>query len=113
MKIFSLIFKQTSFQIIGKIVTSFSTFIILSLIARFYGKEDLGSFTLSLTYLGVFMMIADFGFNGHLLRDKQFIMPSRKPRHSGVDELKSLKMFTPQSGVHFREPRLQPWVSIE
>lgn len=72
MNSFRIVFKQTFFQILGKVVTSLSTFLILSVVARTYGKEDLGAFTLSLTYLGVFMMIVDFGFNGHLLRDEQF-----------------------------------------
>lgn len=62
------IFQQTSWQILGKVVTSFSTFIILGIVARNYGKEGTGIFTLALTYLGIFYLLADFGFNAHVLK---------------------------------------------
>ncbi|MDO8573201.1 MAG: flippase [Candidatus Daviesbacteria bacterium] len=65
---FSKIFKQTSWQVAGKVVTSASTFIILGLVARNYGKEGTGIFTLALTYLAMFYMLADFGFNAHVLK---------------------------------------------
>lgn len=68
MNYFSKIFQQTSWQILGKAVTSFSTFIILGLIARNYGSEGMGVFTLALTYLAIFYMLADFGFNAHILK---------------------------------------------
>ncbi len=60
--------QQTAWQILGKIVTSFSTFIILGLVARNYGKEGTGVFTLVLAYLGIFYMLGDFGFNAHVLK---------------------------------------------
>ncbi len=69
MNIFSKIFKQTSWQILGKIITSAITFSILSIISRNFGKEGLGALTLSSTYIGMYMLVADFGFNGHLLRE--------------------------------------------
>lgn len=62
------IFEQTSWQVLGKVVTSLSTFIILGLVARNYGPEGTGIFTLALTYLGIFYLLADFGFNAHVLR---------------------------------------------
>ncbi len=64
----SKIFQQTSWQILGKVVTSISTFIILGIVARNYGKEGTGIFTLTLTYLAIFYMLADFGFNAHVLK---------------------------------------------
>ncbi|MBI2017938.1 oligosaccharide flippase family protein [Candidatus Daviesbacteria bacterium] len=67
------VFKQTSFQLLAKLVTSLSTFLILSIIARTYGQESLGIFTLSIAYLGLFMMVSDFGLNGHLLKQIQNI----------------------------------------
>lgn len=67
MKYFSKISKQTLWQILGKVVTSFSTFIILGLVTRNFGKEGTGVFTLALTYLAIFYLLADFGFNAHVL----------------------------------------------
>lgn len=52
----------------GKIVTSLSTFIILGLVARNYGPAGTGVFTLALTYLAIFYLLGDFGFNAHVLR---------------------------------------------
>ena len=62
------IFQQTFWQILGKIVTSLSTFIILGLVTRNYGQEGTGVFTLALTYLAIFYLFGDFGFNAHVLR---------------------------------------------
>lgn len=63
------IFQQTFWQILGKVVTSLSTFIILGLVARNYGTGGTGVFTLALTYLSIFYILADFGFNAHVLRE--------------------------------------------
>lgn len=52
----------------GKVVTAVTTFIILGLVTRNYGKEGTGVFTLVLAYLAVFYMLSDFGFNAHVLR---------------------------------------------
>lgn len=69
---FSKIFKQTSWQILGKVITSVSTFVILGLVARNYGIEGTGVFTLVLTYLAIFYMLSDFGFNAHVLKKGEF-----------------------------------------
>lgn len=60
--------QQTLWQLLGKAVTSFTTLIILGLVARNYGKEGTGVFTLALTYLAMFYMLSDFGFNAHVLK---------------------------------------------
>lgn len=60
--------QQTLWQILGKIVTSLSTFIILGMVARNYGEEGTGVFTLALTYLAIFYLLSDFGLNAHILR---------------------------------------------
>lgn len=43
----------------------------MGLVARSYGKEGTGVFTLALTYLSIFYLVADFGFNAHVLREFQ------------------------------------------
>lgn len=60
--------QQTFWQILGKIVTSVTTFIFLGIVARNYGEAGTGVFTLALTYLAIFYLLADFGFNAHLLK---------------------------------------------
>lgn len=60
--------QQTFWQIIGKVITAASTFIILGIVARNYGESGTGVFTLALTYLAMFFLVADFGFNAHILR---------------------------------------------
>lgn len=59
--------RQTVWQIAGKIVTSFSTVIVLGIISRRFGEEGTGVFTLSLAYLAFFTLIIDFGVNAHLM----------------------------------------------
>lgn len=73
------IFSQSAWQILGKITSSLSTFIILGLVARNYGKEGTGVFTLTLTYLAVFYLLADFGFNAHVLKKIKNQTPLRGP----------------------------------
>lgn len=68
MQKFLKILKQTFWQILGKVVTSVSTFIILGLVARNYGTSGTGEFSLALTYLAIFYLLSDFGFNAHVLR---------------------------------------------
>lgn len=60
--------QQTFWQVFGKIVTSLSSFIILGLIARNYGEVGTGIYTLAVTYLAIFFILSDFGFNAHILR---------------------------------------------
>lgn len=68
---FLKIFQQTVWQIFGKTITVISTFIILGFLARNYGEEGTGVFTLALTYLAIFYLLADFGFNAHVLKKVQ------------------------------------------
>lgn len=70
MSILRKIISQTSWQILGKTVTSLSTFLILGIVARNYKEAGTGTFTLALTYLSMFFLIGDFGFNAHILRQK-------------------------------------------
>ena len=60
--------QQTAWQLIGKIVSSLSTFIVLGLITRNFGETGTGTYTLAVTYLAMFFLLADFGFNAHILK---------------------------------------------
>lgn len=59
--------QQTIWQLLGKGVTAFSTFITLGFIARTYGEDGTGVFTLSLAYLAFFYLAVDLGLNAYLL----------------------------------------------
>lgn len=61
------IVKQTFWQILGKVVSSASTIIILGLVTRNYGEAGTGNFTLALSFLAIFYLLTDFGFNAHVL----------------------------------------------
>lgn len=63
------IFKQTSWQLIGKVFTAASTLLILSLVSRNLGVDVTGIFTLALTYLSFFYLAADFSLNTHALHN--------------------------------------------
>lgn len=67
MKTLLSVFKQTSWQLLGKATSSLSTIIILGLITRNFGAAETGVLTLALTYLGFFALITDFGVNAHVL----------------------------------------------
>lgn len=63
--------QQTFWQLLVKLATTISGFIILGLISRNYGKSGVGDFTLALTYLTFFYTLSDFGFNTHVLAKLQ------------------------------------------
>lgn len=63
------IFQQTLWQLLGKTTTSLSTFIILGILAHHWGQAGVGIYTLATTYLAIFYLLADFGFNAHLLKE--------------------------------------------
>ncbi len=68
MEALAKIFKQTLWQILGKVVTVISSFIVLGAVARIYGEAGTGVFTLTTTYLSLFYLFADFGFNAYILK---------------------------------------------
>ncbi|MCL5784416.1 MAG: flippase [Patescibacteria group bacterium] len=59
--------QQTIWQLLAKAVSSFSTIIILSAVARNLGAEEVGSLTLALAFLTFFYLVSDFGLNAHVL----------------------------------------------
>jgi O-antigen/teichoic acid export membrane protein len=62
---------NTASQMIGRLITGSSTFIISLLIARMYGASGYGDFTKITTFVAVFYLFADFGLNAVYLRDKK------------------------------------------
>lgn len=60
--------QQTLWQLLAKIVSSLTTFIVLGLIARNFGESGTGTYTLAIAYLGIFFLLSDFGFNAHVLQ---------------------------------------------
>ncbi len=67
MEIFKKVFKQTSWQLVGKAISSLSTVFVLSLVSRNFGESGTGVFTLALTYLSFFVLAVDFGINAYLM----------------------------------------------
>ncbi|MDO8570857.1 MAG: flippase [Candidatus Daviesbacteria bacterium] len=67
MDIIKKILHQTSWQMVAKVVSSLSTIIILSLVARNYGTSGTGVYTLAVAYLSFFYIAVDFGINAHVL----------------------------------------------
>lgn len=63
MKSILKISQQAFWQSVVKLITTSSGFIILGAVARNYGEDGTGSFTLALTYLAFFYILSDFGFN--------------------------------------------------
>lgn len=59
--------EQTSWQVIGKVLTSLSTIIILFSISRQFNEAGVGIFTLALTYLSFFYLANDAGLNIYVL----------------------------------------------
>lgn len=63
-----VIAKNTLFQIIARLTTSFTTLIITILIARTFGVVGYGDFTKITTYVGIFYLVVDFGLNAVFLQ---------------------------------------------
>lgn len=58
---------QTFWQILSKSVNTVATLLVLGMITRNYGESGTGIFTLSLTYLIFFYLVADLGLNNYFL----------------------------------------------
>lgn len=67
MDVVSKVFKQTSYQILGKIATSVSTLLVLYIISHNFSKSEIGIFTLAQTYIAFFYLAVDLGLNGYFL----------------------------------------------
>ncbi len=66
----SVIVWNTGSQIVGKIATTGSIFLVNILVARLYGVAAYGEFTKILTYIAPFYLLSDFGLNAVFLQKK-------------------------------------------
>ena len=62
---------NTLVQILGKLISSGSTFLITILIARRFGVKGFGEFVKITTYVSLFYLIVDFGLNAVSLKEYQ------------------------------------------
>jgi O-antigen/teichoic acid export membrane protein len=79
MDLIKKIFHQLSWQLIAKVISAFSTIILLSIITRTFGADGTGVYTLALTYLAFFYLAADLGLNGFYLNyyAENSVLPNR------------------------------------
>jgi O-antigen/teichoic acid export membrane protein len=57
------ILKNTSAQVVGRVVSSFATLVLTVVLARVFGSVGYGEFVKMTTFISFFYLIADFGFN--------------------------------------------------
>lgn len=86
MDIIVKVFKQVSWQLLGKAVSVVCGLIVLGLISRTYGKEGTGIYTLSITYLSFFFLVSDLGLNSYFL-------PKLKENLDYANKLFNLRLF--------------------
>jgi O-antigen/teichoic acid export membrane protein len=78
--------EQTAWQLVGKVITAFSTLVVLSLISHHYNPASLGIYTLALTYIAFFYIAADLGLNG-------YILPSLSDQKEIANKLYSFRIY--------------------
>lgn len=66
----SVVFSNTISQLVAKLVSSFTSFVIALMVASFFGPKGFGEFTLVITYVSLFYLISDFGLNAVFLHQK-------------------------------------------
>lgn len=64
----SLVLENTLFQLLGRIISSGSTFVITLLVAKELGVVGYGDFSKAITFVPFFFLITDFGLNASYLR---------------------------------------------
>jgi len=60
---------NTAVQLVSKIITASFTAVITYIIARNYSVANFGNFTAILSYIALFYVLADFGFNAVFVRE--------------------------------------------
>lgn len=59
---------NTLVQIVGRLISAGTTFLVTILVARQFGVEGYGEFTKITAYVALFYLVADFGFNAIVLK---------------------------------------------
>jgi O-antigen/teichoic acid export membrane protein len=60
---------NTSAQLLGKVATTVSTLIVIVIITRNFSVGDYGNYTAILSYIAIFYVFTDFGFNAIFVRE--------------------------------------------
>ncbi|MEA2020725.1 MAG: flippase [Patescibacteria group bacterium] len=61
--------KNTAMQVVGKIITAFSTLAVTMLVTRRFGPEGFGQFMIMTTFPALFWIMVQFGFNEIVVRE--------------------------------------------
>ncbi|MGB9911151.1 MAG: oligosaccharide flippase family protein [Microgenomates group bacterium] len=67
--IFYKIGYNSAVQILGKIITTFLSFLSVSILTRYLGQEGFGNFSLAFAYFSIFGIIADWGLQLTMVRE--------------------------------------------
>jgi O-antigen/teichoic acid export membrane protein len=65
-----LVFKNTLYQVVARLGTSFIGFLITIIIARQFGVIGYGDFTKVTAFVSVFYLFVDFGLNATFLKNE-------------------------------------------
>lgn len=60
---------NTSYQLLNKIVTALTTFLLTVIIVRLYGGEAFGNYSVIINYVMFFYLLSDFGFLPYIVRE--------------------------------------------
>lgn len=90
MKLRFLVAQNFLMQILGRFISSFSTFLITIFLARNYGADGYGDFTKMSVYISVFYLIIDFGMNAAVLKKVHAQKEQKEGLFSGLIILRSL-----------------------
>lgn len=60
---------NTLAQVVNRLVLAGSAFLVSLLIARFFGARGFGEYSKATTYIAIFYLLTDFGFNAIVLRE--------------------------------------------
>ena len=90
MKLRFLVAQNFLMQVLGRFISSFSTFLITIFLARSYGAAGYGDFTKMSVYISVFYLIIDFGMNAAVLKKVHTDKEQKEGLFSGLIILRSL-----------------------
>ena len=92
---------NTFVQILGKLISSGSTFLITVLVARRFGVTGFGEFVKITTYVSLFYLVVDFGLNATVLRE----LENEKLKSKNYQELHSYSSSEVETSTESRSSR--------